>query len=368
MQQFDHTLYEILSTVVGPRSLSSTVRSDLETRELNDTTRAAALGLGVDNITNVIEQRLQLLVDIYPDFIDFCRCQLQCETPLLIPLWTVWLPLAAWIAQQHQQLSRPLVQGILGGQGTGKTTLVKLLSLILAHLGYSAVGLSLDDLYKTYAERQTLRSQDSRFVWRGPPGTHDLELGLQVLTQFQLRPLNHPLILPRFDKTAHGGIGDRTHSDPVAHADILLFEGWFVGVQPVVDDQAFETAPFPIVNSADRAFARDVNAKLQGYLPLWEHLDRLVILYPLDYRWSKTWRQQAEERAIATSHAGMNNDEIGQFVNYFWKALHPELFITPLVEGYGSADLVIEIQANHQPTQIYSPRNLQQSRSSEVFR
>jgi glycerate kinase (EC 2.7.1.31) len=75
--------------------------------------------------------------------------------------------------------------------------------------------------------------------------------------------------------------------------DIVLFEGWFVGVEPIGDRQLNEFlagAPFPILTEGDRQFARDMNAKLHDYLPLWQRLDKLIVLYPKDYRISGVWR------------------------------------------------------------------------------
>jgi D-glycerate 3-kinase len=100
-------------------------------------------------------------------------------------LWNLWLPLAMQLSTEKQSLNRPLIQGILGGQGTGKTTLCQVLRLILGKLGYSTVSLSLDDLYKTYADRQQLQKADPRLIWRGPPGTHDIDLGISVLDKLR---------------------------------------------------------------------------------------------------------------------------------------------------------------------------------------
>ncbi|MDY7024311.1 MAG: glycerate kinase, partial [Cyanobacteriota bacterium] len=111
----------------------------------------------------------------------------------------------------------------------------------------------------------------------------------------------------------------------------------------------------PIITESDRQFARDINQKLQDYVPLWNCLDRLMVLNPVDYRLSKQWRKQAEHEMIATGKSGMTDTEIEQFVDYFWKSLHPELFITPLVQNPQLADLVVDINADHSIGQIYPP-------------
>ncbi|ODG98884.1 glycerate kinase [Nostoc sp. KVJ20] len=327
-----------------------------EAREaaLADKSRAKAFGITPENVDEVIERRSHLLKSVLPAFNEFCETSLKIEPKKMLQvLWDLWLPLGIKLASQRQQLKRPLIQGILGGQGTGKTTTCKILSLILDQLGYRTVSLSLDDLYKTYSDRLLLTQQDPRLIWRGPPGTHDVDLGLNVLDQ--IRQLQSPVMVPRFDKSAFGGAGDRTNPEIVTNIDIVLFEGWFVGVRPINAD-VFDTAPPPILTDEDRAFARDINLRLQDYLPLWERLDSLIVLYPTDYRCSLEWRKQAEQQMIAAGKSGMSNAEIEKFVNYFWRSLHPELFIKPLVKDATAVDLVIEIHADHSFGEVYCDR------------
>ena len=277
-----------------------------------------------------------------------------CQTIQMQPeaMLKVLRPLAIELASHRQKLGRPFIQGILGGQGTGKTTMCKVLSLILQQMGYRTLSLSLDDLYKTYRDRLILQQQDSRLIWRGPPGTHDIELGVSTLDQ--IRQCKSPVAVPRFDKSAYAGAGDRTTPLMVENIDIVLFEGWFVGVRPI-DPATFDIAPLPIVTEDDRIFARDLNHKLNDYLTLWERLDRLIVLFPKDYRLSLEWRKQAERQMIAAGNLGMTDAQVEEFVNYFWRSLHPELFITPLVKSPTFVDLVIEINSDHSFGAVYQP-------------
>ncbi|WP_066377389.1 MULTISPECIES: glycerate kinase [unclassified Anabaena] len=324
-----------------------------QTAALADKFRAEAFGITSANVGQVIQERSQLLQSVLPGFSEFCQTRLHTPVEKMLPvLWDLWLPLAMKIALQHQQLQRPVIQGILGGQGTGKTTMCQVLGLILQELGYRSVSLSIDDLYKTYSDRLALVQVDPRLIWRGPPGTHDVDLGLNVLEQ--IRASQSPVIIPRFDKSAYGGAGDRTHPEIVEKVDILLFEGWLVGVRPIHPD-VFDDAPPPILTDEDRVFARDMNQRLCEYLPLWERLDSLVVLYPLDYRWSVEWRKQAEQQMIAAGKTGMSDAQIEEFVNYFWRSLHPELFIKPLVESQKNVDLVIEIHSDRSFGKVYHP-------------
>jgi D-glycerate 3-kinase len=327
----------------------------LEEWALQDKRRAIAFSLTPENVNEAIQTQAKLLQAVYPAFEQFCQARLKATSAnLLNPLWHLWLPLAIQLVKRRQAQNRPFVQGILGGQGTGKTTLGMVLVLILQHLGYQTLSLSLDDLYKTYPDRLLLQQSDPRLIWRGPPGTHDVDLGVQLLDQLRQPNPDQPVSVPRFDKSLHQGSGDRTAPELMTNIDIVLFEGWFVGVRPI-DPARFDRAPAPITTAADRAFARDSNARLYAYLPLWKRLDHLTVLYPTDYRFSKQWRKQAEQEMRNSGKAGMSDRDIDAFVDYFWKALHPELFITPLVERSGGADLVIEINANHSPGAVYQP-------------
>ena len=352
---------------VAGESLAAECWQALADWELRDVLRAKAFGVTVDNAIATVQARSHLLRSLYPAFRDLCQALFSSEdegNPLAM-LWSLWLPLAMDLTAQRKQLNRPLVQGILGAQGTGKTTLGKILKLILEHAGYRTLSLSLDDVYKTRAERLQLQQQDPRLVWRGPPGTHDVSLAIAVLDRLRQPAPGQTIAVPRFDKSAFGGAGDRTQPDKVADIDIVLFEGWFVGLRPI-DPTEFDRAPPPIFTEADRCFARDMNVNLQEYSPLWERLDRLMVLYASDYRFSQQWRWQAERRAIAAGRAGMTKAEIAHFVEYFWKALHPELFIQPLLSNPQQSDpqpgnLAIELNRDHVPVAIYCPQDRQTS-------
>ena len=114
-------------------------------------------------------------------------------------------------------------------------------SAIWLHLfeaqGYRTAGFSIDDLYKTHAEREKLKEVCSHFRFRGPPGTHDVELGLRVIKDLRLSREQGSASVPVFDKSLHNGDGDRLPEEEWRNVqgkiDILIFDGWCVGAQPV---------------------------------------------------------------------------------------------------------------------------------------
>ncbi|NEO54637.1 MAG: glycerate kinase [Okeania sp. SIO3B5] len=350
------SLVKILEALKLGKLLGKKDLEILETQELIDRKRARVFNITSENVREVIRERSLIFQSVITDY---HKLPLK-DNNTLENLWKFWLPLGIKIADKRHNLSHPLVQGILGAQGTGKTTLAQILILILDKLGYNTIAISIDDIYKTYPERQLLQKQDSRLIWRGPPGTHDISLGIETLdklSQSYNQNSDNLIPIPRFNKSLFNGAGDRIEPEIVSKVDIVLFEGWFVGVRPI-SEKAFNVAPSPIITETDREFARDMNLKLIDYLPLWQKLDKLIVLYPTDYRFSQQWRQQAEQQMIASGKSGMSDKQIEKFVEYFWKALHPELFIKPLVKNTELVDLIIEINSDHSVGKIYQPNYL----------
>ncbi|MDJ0598992.1 MAG: glycerate kinase [Crocosphaera sp.] len=333
--------------------LSSSEIDILLQEELNNKSFCNLFNITAENGRKKIKNRLALWKKSYCLVHEYCQKLGFNSLDIMSLLWKLWLPLAIQLSQEKRKKNTPLIQGILGGQGTGKTTLSHILCIILKQLGYTTLTISIDDFYKTYNERQKLKEIDPRFIWRGPPGTHDVELAINILNQLKDPNYLQPISIPRFDKSLWNGQGDRIKPDMINKADIILFEGWFLGVQPINTTQ-LNDAPLPIKTKEDKQFAKDINENLKAYLPLWKQLDRLIILYPKDYTLSKKWRKEAEQKMKLSGKTGMNNEEIEAFVNYFWKALHPQLFITPLAQNPNLVDLVITIDANHSPQQIQS--------------
>ncbi|MGB2923951.1 MAG: glycerate kinase [Limnothrix sp.] len=347
------TIAAILSGWLAGRSPQDSDYPQLLKAAQADPQQAEALNYDLTLVG--IQHRVTDFLAIAPDVVQLCEdLKFTDQDAILKTLWELWLPLAQQIRDARQQQDQPLIYGILGGQGTGKTTLTQVLSQILAAWNFTCIAISIDDLYKTYAERQKLLETQPRLIWRGPPGTHDVETGLAVLTQLQQATAGDKIAIPRFEKSLHQGAGDRLEPEQVNPADIVLFEGWFVGCRPI-DATKFADAPEPITTAEDRDFAIAINQALQAYVPLWEKLDRLMVLFPEDYRLSKTWRKDAEHKMIAQGKTGMSDAEIDDFVDYFWRSLHPDLFITPLTKDPTLTNLVIEIDAAHRPSNIYRP-------------
>lgn len=231
------------------------------------------------------------------------------------------LPLAAALAHAASAQQGLFVVGLCGAQGSGKSTMVRVLAQLLSGRGLRVAVLSIDDLYATRAQRQRLAAQiHPLLATRGPPGTHDLALGLEVLADLAA---GKGTALPRFDK-ARDDRCPRGEWPLVGRVDVLLFEGWCVGAR--AEPEAALAAPInALERDEDRAMVwrRHVNAALAGdYAALFARIDRLVMLRAPSFDAVRMWRleQEAKLRAIRGTGPGsrvMSEDEVLRFVQFF---------------------------------------------------
>lgn len=246
---------------------------------------------------------------------------------------------------------KPLVLGICGAQGSGKTTLVTALATALEAEGIAAATLSLDDLYLTRAERQALaQTLHPLFATRGVPGTHDIALGLDALDALER---GEAVPLPRFDK----GNDDRApmESSPTAPkgVQVLLLEGWCLGARP--EDIAALAQP---VNSLeadedpDGRWRAHANTALAGpYQALFARIDILVLLAAPDWEVVAQWREQqeAELRAKGAARA-MSRAEVRRFIQHYER-----LTRWILQEMPARADLVVRLGEHREVLGISPP-------------
>ncbi|MDR6991416.1 kinase [Luteimonas sp. 3794] len=235
----------------------------------------------------------------------------------------------------------PQVLGISGLQGTGKSTLAAQVMHAAEARGLRAAVLSLDDLYLDRDARQALaREVHPLLATRGPPGTHEIALGLAA---FDAARTGKQMRLPRFDK-----LGDRrvpeTDWPTVDGLDLLLFEGWCVGTPPEP-----ATALVEPVNALERdedpagTWRRWCNTALaRDYPALWAGLDRLLFLQPPGFDVVFDWRLQQEQalQAAQPGRGGMDASAVARFVQHYERVSRQALRSLPTL-----ADTVVTLDA-----------------------
>lgn len=296
---------------------------------------------------------LAVWAELRPGFIERLRTH-QLDPELAERLVAVYMPLSAWVVAQAGD--HPLVLGISGAQGSGKSTLSDFLAFLLSTVhGLKVASFSLDDLYKTRSERARLgREVHPLLVTRGVPGTHDPQLGIDTLDALCTADPYSLTAIPSFDKAAD----DRK---PVpewlimrGRPDVILLEGWCLGAIPQTEAALVEPINDLERNEdTDGSFRRYVNEQLKAdYARLFERVHRLLMLKVPNMDCVFEWRGLQEHKLAETldktgRHRLMNATELRRFIMHYERLTRHILSEMP-----SRADLVLHLNEHHQLTQI----------------
>lgn len=235
-----------------------------------------------------------------------------------------------WYWPLSRQLAKTIssgntrVIGISGTQGSGKSTLASLLCNVFREVdGFSAVALSIDDFYLTRLEREQLgENVHPLLLSRGVPGTHDIDLALNVINQLLLPG---SVKIPRFDKSTDDRKPTSCWEKIEAPVDVVILEGWCLSIPP----QSESDLQIPI-NDLERnedttgGWRHFVNRCLtDDYPALFQLIDYFIYLQSPGFESVYTWRAEQEVK-LATqtqTHTAnnrvMNTAELNRFIHHF---------------------------------------------------
>ena len=208
------------------------------------------------------------------------------------------IPVSFWIAKKAEK-KKPLMIGLSGGQGSGKTTMSSILTLILQkYFKLDVFKVSIDDFYKTRKDRKKLSvTKHPLLMTRGVPGTHDIDLMLKFFKKIKSNNFKN-LKVSKFNKA----IDDRCKKDLwykiKSKPDVVIFEGWCVGAKA----QTTKHMKKPI-NSFERVYDQGlkwrtyVNNQLKTkYNILFKQLDGLIYLKAKNFNLLRSWRLKQEKK------------------------------------------------------------------------
>lgn len=253
------------------------------------------------------------------------------------------VPLGERIQSLHKTRSQPIVVGIAGAQGCGKSTFSFFLeNWLVREAGIDAITLALDDLYFDRQARDELgHSVHPLLRTRGVPGTHDAELGSSILQR--LTQTEDSVSIPAFDKVADDTRPRAEWKTVSAPVDIVLFEGWCVGARPQqASELEIAVNELERAEDADAVWRRYVNDCLGNeYAKLFSWLDMQIFLQVPSFAKVLEWRGLQEKK----QGGPLANAELRRFVQHFERLSRHMLDTTP-----GYADVVIGIGDDHQMT------------------
>ncbi|TGN39845.1 hypothetical protein [Marinobacter confluentis] len=270
----------------------------------------------------------------------------------------VILPLAQHIQSLRGDRQRPVIVGVNGAQGTGKSTLTLFLKELLTVLyNVPTASFSIDDLYLTRAERETLAAeQHPLLLTRGVPGTHDLALGQQLIDRLISASADSDTPIPAFEKARDDRAPRASWPVFKGRAEVVLLEGWCVGALPEASGESL-AEPINVLEQqedTDGAWRRYVNQCLKGeYSTFFGQIDCLIMLKAPSMESVLEWRTLQEQKlkqktSVAPEQGGpqssrlMSNDQIARFIMHYERITR-----ACLAEMPARADAVVYVGDDH---------------------
>ena len=260
------------------------------------------------------------------------------------------IPVSFWIAKKINK-EKPLIIGLAGGQGSGKTTISSILKLILQkYFKLNVFKISIDDFYKTRKDRKLLsKNKHSLLMTRGVPGTHDIDLILQFFKKVKSKDFRY-LVVPKFNKAIDDRYKKSLWYKLRSKPDVIIFEGWCVGAKAQTNKQLKKP-----INSLERVYDQSikwrshVNNQLKTkYNILFKQLDELLYLKAKNFNLLRNWRLK-QERKLCVQTKSKKKLKImssGDVINFMqtYQRITQQMF----KDAVKNSSIIINLNSNHQ--------------------
>lgn len=246
-----------------------------------------------------------------------------------------FFPLAKKLAALSSTHSQPLVIGVNGCQGSGKSTLTSFLTYVLEkEHAFNVVNVSLDDFYLSPEIRQQRAdSIHSLLKTRGVPGTHDTALLSSTLKKLKT---GVSTAIPRFNKATDKPEPTTQWQLTTKVVDIVLIEGWCWGVAPQTEAELdIPINSLEAQQDSDGHWRQYVNQQLrEQYQPLYQLVDHWIMLKAPSFDCVSKWRWQQEQHLHQKSKgkvqsAIMTKAQVLEFISFFQRLTEHALTTLP---------------------------------------
>jgi D-glycerate 3-kinase len=264
------------------------------------------------------------------------------------------IPVSFWISKRVNK-KKPLIIGLAGGQGSGKTTISSILTLILKkYFKLNVFKVSIDDFYKTRKDRKSLsKNKHPLLMTRGVPGTHDVDLMLNFFKKIKDKNFKS-LQIPTFNKAIDDRCQKSLWYKIKTKPDVVIFEGWCVGARPQLNSQLKKP-----INSLEKV--HDHGAKWRTYVnnqlktkynALFKQLDGLLYLKAKNFSLLREWRLK-QERKLWVQTKNKKNLKImssGDVINFMqtYQRITQQMF----KDAIKSSSVIMNLNGNHQIEKI----------------
>ena len=260
------------------------------------------------------------------------------------------IPLCFWISKKADK-KRPYFVGLVGGQGTGKTTISSLIKIILTkYFKLKVFRISIDDFYKTRKERINLSKRvHPMLLTRGVPGTHDIKMMLNFLKKVKSKKFKR-LKLPTFNKAIDDRFNKKHWYILKDKPDVIIFEGWCVGAKSENNKTLRKS-----VNSMEKLkdqkqiWRKYVNQQLKSkYKNLYSQLNCLVYLKAKNFSSLQKWRLKQERKLWLNNKRNsklkiMTKEDVINFMQTYQRITQNMFRYMPKY-----ASIIFNLNTNHQ--------------------
>ena len=256
-----------------------------------------------------------------------------------------YLPLCNKLFKIYKSNRRPLVIGLSGSQGSGKSTISQILKIVLnANFSLNVVCFSIDDFYKTLSERKKIsKTIHPLFFTRGVPGTHDtkrLYNTIKILSKKKFSKFK----IPKFNKLKDDRFSNKYWQKITKKPDIIIFEGWCVGAKPQASKKLVK--PMNILEKVEDTkltWRKKVNNELKtNYKKIYNLIDKKIYLKVPNFKYVLKWRLLQEKKLrLKSKKKAMTDKQIKRFIMFY------ERITKNMIKDYSKNDAVIKIDKHH---------------------
>jgi len=273
----------------------------------------------------------------------------KSKTDKIKSLKKIYIPMSFWIENKYKKKKKTLFLGFSGGQGSGKTTVAKILKIILKKFFKRKVHVSsIDDFYKTLKDRNKMSyTTHPLFKTRGVPGTHDINL-IKKFFYFIKKKKFEKTKLPKFDKSIDDRLKKKYWYNIKERPEIVILEGWCVGAKP--QSNSLIKKPINILEKYEDKnliWRKHINERLKReYKKLFEMIDYYIFMKIPNFHMVFKWRLLQENKLRKKSRFKkkiMPYNKIKRFIMFYQR-----ITLQMIQDLSKSASIVMFLNKNHE--------------------
>ena len=261
----------------------------------------------------------------------------------------IYIPIAFWINNKWKKKGKTLLVGLSASQGSGKTTVAAILSIILKiFFKRNTCVISIDDFYKTLSDRKKMaENKHLLFKTRGVPGTHDIGLIKNFFAATKKKKFKK-IKLPKFNKSIDDRLKKNNWHNIKKKPEIVILEGWCVGAKAKSNSSLQKPINFLEKNEDKNLIWRKfVNDRLKKeYKSVFAMIDHFIFMKVPNFKMVFKWRLLQENKLRKKSHSKkriMSYNKVKRFIMFYER-----ITLQMIKDLSKSASIVMSLKKNHE--------------------